>query len=72
MLGNLSESSARVEEVVRGLAGAGVAELQRVVDDARMIERRTGADHAVTSIREAIERCGLAAVGQELPFDSAL
>ncbi len=44
----------------------------RAVDDARMIERRTGADHAVTSIREAIERCGLAVVGQELPFDSAL
>jgi hypothetical protein len=44
----------------------------RAVEDARMIERRTGADHAVTSIREAIERCGLAAVGQELPFDSVL
>jgi len=44
----------------------------RVVEDAQMIERRTGADHAVKSIREAIERCGLAAVGQELPFDSSL
>ena len=44
----------------------------RVVDDARMIERRTGADHAVTSIREAIERCGLAPVSEELPFDSPL
>lgn len=44
----------------------------RVVDDARMIERRTGADHAVKSIREAIERCGLAPVGEELPFDSPL
>lgn len=43
-----------------------------VVDDAGMIERRTGADYAVKSTREAIERCGLAAVGQELPFDSAL
>lgn len=44
----------------------------RVVDDARMIERRTGADHAVKSIREAIERCGLAPVAEELPFDSPL
>lgn len=44
----------------------------RIVDDARMIERRTGADHAVKSIREAIERCGLAPVGEELPFDSPL
>ena len=43
-----------------------------VVDDPRMIERRTGADHAVTSVREAVERCGMAAIRQELPLDSLL
>lgn len=44
----------------------------RAVEDARLIERRTGADHAVKSISEAVQRCGLGTIGRELPIDSAL
>lgn len=38
----------------------------RVVTDPDMVTRRTGADHAVRSAREAIEKCGLATVGKAL------
>ncbi len=43
-----------------------------IVEDTQLIERRTGADHAVRSIREAVERCGLTSVVNEIPLDSAL
>lgn len=43
-----------------------------VVEDTRLIERRTGADYAVRSVREAIERCGLAPMRKEIPIDSML
>lgn len=41
----------------------------RAVTDTARIVQRTGADHAVRSAREAIERCGLATVGSELSFE---
>jgi MerR family transcriptional regulator, light-induced transcriptional regulator len=34
----------------------------RVVEDRKSVEKRTGVDFAVKSIREAVERCGLTAV----------
>lgn len=43
-----------------------------VVEDTRLIERRTGADYAVRSVREAVERCGLAPMRKEIPIDSML
>ena len=43
-----------------------------VVEDARKIERRTGADYAVRSVREAMERCGLAPMRKEIPIDSMM
>ena len=42
------------------------------VVDARKIERRTGADHAVRSVKEAMERCGLAPMRKEIPIDSMI
>ena len=43
-----------------------------VVEDPRKIERRTGADYAVRSVREAMERCGLAPMRKEIPIDSMI
>ena len=66
MLESLGENSARVETVVRGMAGAGVAELQRVVDDARaaFTEERAIAggafeevDRRLLPMASAVEAC---------------
>ncbi|MFW2542929.1 cobalamin B12-binding domain-containing protein [Primorskyibacter sp. 2E107] len=44
----------------------------RYVLDKDDVEERTGADFAVRSVREAIERCGLASVSEPLSFDSVV
>ncbi len=43
----------------------------RIVEDREEVERRSGADFAVHSIREAIERCGLSTVAKMRPFEVA-
>lgn len=42
----------------------------KYVNDSVGVAERTGADHAVRTVREAIEKCGLATVNETLPFDS--
>ena len=42
-----------------------------VVVDRAQVQRRTGADFAVKSAREAIEKCGLSTVGVSLGVESA-
>ncbi|WP_149778973.1 cobalamin B12-binding domain-containing protein [Roseovarius litoreus] len=44
----------------------------RAVDEIADVARRTGADFAVKSVREAVERCGLATVAETLSSDIAL
>lgn len=44
----------------------------RVVEDRVKVERRTGADFAVQSVREAVERCGLASIAQLTSSDGVL
>ena len=44
----------------------------RAVGEIADVARRTGADHAVKSVREAVERCGLATVAGTLTSDSIL
>lgn len=41
-----------------------------VVEGPQVVERRTGADFAVRTVREAIERCGLASVSAQLFLDA--
>ena len=40
----------------------------RMVEESEKLVLRTGADFAVKSAREAIEKCGLASVAEALPF----
>ncbi|MEL7258975.1 MAG: cobalamin B12-binding domain-containing protein [Pseudomonadota bacterium] len=40
----------------------------RMVEENEKLVLRTGADHAVRTAREAIEKCGLASVAEALPF----
>lgn len=44
----------------------------RAVSEVADVARRTGADFAVKSVREAVERCGLATVAETLSSDIAL
>ena len=44
----------------------------RAVGEIADIARRTGADHAVNSVREAVERCGLATVAETLSPEGTL
>lgn len=43
----------------------------RVVDEDETAVIRTGADYAVRTAREAIERCGLSSVAEAIPFSAA-
>lgn len=42
----------------------------RYVSDSATVEAQTGADFAVRSVREAIQKCELATVSEAVPFDS--
>ncbi|MDU9006635.1 hypothetical protein [Sedimentitalea todarodis] len=44
----------------------------RIIEDKKKVEQRTGVDFAVTSIREAIERCGLRTVADLTTVAGAL
>ncbi|MGG7643464.1 cobalamin B12-binding domain-containing protein [Rhodovulum sp. YNF3179] len=44
----------------------------KAVEIADDIEDKTGVDHAVKSVREAVERCGLASVAETLSVDASL
>ena len=44
----------------------------KAVEIADDIKARTGVDHAVRSVREAVERCGLASVAETLSVDASL
>lgn len=44
----------------------------RIVDDREKVEQRTGADFAVQSVREAVERCGLASIVDLTPLEKVV
>lgn len=69
------KSVAGVEELIKFLRSAmdhcpPIVIGGRYILDEDDVEERTGADFAVRSVREAIERCGLASVSEPLSIDS--